>query len=264
MRTSPGWTALALFLLWTLGVALTVAGFYTFIIPDYRDATFYVVLVFQSFAELVLVGYAAYLMTVPPAVTRPSLPTRQRIMSFVALWFVVVTVMGCIAVRPSMADTFYGDKVLFFLLLLTSGLAVAAYLSQRQDVLVQVRADEPWRERVQLRTHAEAVTSAINAVHRAIERLPELRQQMSGLLKRLNTLKTQFLAASPQAVRSNERRAESAGTDRIEEMLPQLRSTCQELEAAEGQAAEAAVRELRAVADQLIDALRARETTLRI
>ncbi len=246
-------------MLWLLAAALTVVAFLSFIIPDYRGLTFYSVLVYICFSELILFGYIAYLFTVPQTVKRPSQAVRIRIMTMVVLWFLAILVTGIVAVRPSLADTFYSDKILFFHLLLTFLLLLGAYFIQRQDVVIQMRQDVPQRERVRFQSYSGTIQASIDCVRSVSLNKPGSVLELDDLAKRLDTLKTQLLSFSPVAERDQTRMVQPPSLNGFGEQLQALYDSTKKLSNITNENIVEEIGKIRSATDSLISSLRSRE-----
>jgi hypothetical protein len=263
MNRSPGKTLVVTAVLWAVAVAVTTAGFFTFIVTPERGTTFYAVWLYTCFAELVLFGYAAYLMTVPHTVTRPSPAVRNRTMVMIVIWFIVILAMGCIAVHPNLRDTFYSDKVIFFQVVLTFLLLLGAYFMHRQDVGIQVAQEQPERERVRLQAYSGAVQAAVDVIKELGSHNPDRLVLLERAEKRLETLKSVLLSASPVAERDRERLVSPVSTEEVESGLRKLNEALEVLKTSSQEDFEGAVTRVRETADRIIAALRHREETIR-
>lgn len=212
---------LGLFTLFAIG--LTVAAFYTLILPEDREATFYSVMVSLCVAEMILFGYLAYLATVPESVERPSPAARMRILVLVVIWFVIMLIAGSIAVHPSQADTFYSDKIILLESIVTFLFLLGAFFVHGQDVSIQVRDEVPQQGSIQLQTYAGGVDELVDAIRRLQERCPDSSLVLDRLGTRLDTLKTQLTAVSPVTDRPMGRLAEPVSSEQIETRLRELR-----------------------------------------
>jgi hypothetical protein len=262
MARSIATTLAWLGLLWLLAAALTVAGFYSFVIEDDRGATFYCVLSYVCFAELILFGYVAYLWTVPHTVQRPSRAVRLRVMVLVVIWFLAILVTGCLAVHPSAADTWYSDKILLFHLILTFLLLVGAYLLHRADVTLQLQRDAPERERVTLKSYSGMVQTSIESVRSLSGRDMEHMKALDHLAKRLDLLKSQLLSVSPTARREQARTVAVPALEGIEERLGAIQGSVRAMETAKKEAIGEQIAKIREATDSLIASLREREDKL--
>ncbi len=249
-------------LLWLLAAALTAAGFFSFIMPDYRGLTFYSVLSYVCFSELVLFGYMAYLLTVPHTVRRPSQAVRLRIMVLVVIWFFVVLITGCVAVRPSLADTFFSDKIILFHLLFTFLLLLSAYFMHRSDVGIQIQQDFPQRQRVQFQAYSGAVQASVECVRAVGASNPECALDLDNLAKRLDILKTQLLSISPAAEREQARTVRPPSLEGVEDRLRALQDSVKQLERTTAEKLGEQIGKIRTATDSLISNLRDREDML--
>ena len=248
--------------LWLLAAALTVAGFVSFIIPDDRGPSFYSVVSYICFSELIVFGYVAYLLTVPHTVKRPSQAVRLRIMVLVVIWFLAVLITGCIAVRPSLADTFFSDKIILFHLLFTFLLLLSAYFMHRSDVAIQIQQDVPQRQRVQFQSFSATIQASIECVRALSASNPECAADMDNLAKRLDTLKTQLLSISPAAEREQARVVPAPSLEGIEDRLGALHDSVKQLQSTTAEKLGEQIGEIRSATDSLISTLRDREDVL--
>ncbi len=262
MARSTASTVVWMVVLWLFAVGLTVAGFLSFILPEYRGLTFYSVLVFSCFAEAVMFGYLAYLLTVPHTVKRPSHATRNRIMVAVVIWFLLVMTCSSIAVIPSVSDTFFSDKVVLFLMILTFFLLLSAYFMTRQDVVIQERTDAPERERVQIQSYAGGVETWMASLREVVRRVPQRAMELDGVLKRMDTLKSQLDSVPPHAERDRCSWVEPATAVDLAAKLRILSDAVRELADGEDSQIEEAALQVRQATDDAIAALRHREDTL--
>ena len=262
MARSTASTVVWMVVLWLFAVGLTVAGFLSFILPEHRGLTFYSVMLFSCFAEAVMFGYLAYLLTVPHTVHRPSHATRNRIMVAVVIWFLIVLTCSCIAVIPSISDTFFSDKVVLLLMILTFFLLLSAYFLTRQDVVIQDRTEAPERERVQIQSYAGGVQAWMESLREVVRLHPEHAMELDGVLKRIDTLKSQLDSAPPHAERDRERLVEPATADDLAAKLRILSEAVRKVADGDDPQIEDAVLQVRRATDDAIAALRHREDTL--
>ena len=249
-------------ILWLLAAALTAAGFFSFIIPEYRGLTFYSALVFICFSEFILFGYTAYLFTVPHTVTRPSQAVRLRIMVVVVIWFLAVLITGCIAAHPSRSETFFSDKILLFHLLFTFVLLLIAYFMHRSDVTIQIQQYAPQRQRVHFQSYSGAIQASIECVRTVGASNPECALDLDNLAKRLDTLKTQLLSISPAAEREQTRSVRPPSLEGVEDRLRALQDSVKQLENTTTEMLDEQIGKIRSATDSLISNLRDREDML--
>jgi hypothetical protein len=262
MKTSSGWTVCGILLLCAMAMAVTVAGFYTFIIPGFRSTTFHAVLTFLIFGEVLLSGYLAYVLTIPHTVQRPSAAVRQRSMVLIIVWFLVILALGCAAVRPAMADSFLADSVIFFQLLLTFFLFVSIYFVHRQDVVIQLSREGPEKEREQLLAYAGGIQQLKESLETLRRHRPEHQAEMDRLAKRLDTLKTQLLAAPPPTEREGGRLVPPLPLSEVENRLRAVHAEAERAKQASGEQIGQEIDRLRDTLDGLISAMRQRQDTL--
>jgi hypothetical protein len=262
MTRSVPLTLAWLIVLWLLAAALTTAGFFSFIIPDYRSLTFFSVLSYVCFSELILFGYVAYLLTVPHTVKRPSQAVRLRIMVLIVIWFFIILITGCIAVRPSLADTFFSDKIILFHLLFTFLLLLSAYFFHRSDVTIQMQQEVPQRQRVQFQSYSGEVQASIDCVHAVSASNPDRALELDNLAKRLDTLKTQLLSFSSAAEREQARVVQPQPLKDVEDRLHSLHDSVKKLESTTAENLAEQIKKIRSITDSLISNLRNREDVL--
>ncbi len=262
MNRASGITLFWLVLLGAAAVALTVSTFYAFVLPDHRGPTFVSVIASTCVAEIVLFGYAAYFLTVPHTVKRPSPAVRMQILVLVVIWFFIVLVTGAVAVHPTLSDTFYSDKILVFQSILTFLMLAGAFFLHRQDVVLQVREEAPQQSRVRLQSFAGGVDALMDTLRSLAGQRPAQAAEIERLTKRLDTLKTQLLSVSPVAEREPERKVEPLSDEEIVEGLKQLHQSVAGLSSAGDEQIENRLASVRRELDALSGLLRRREDVL--
>jgi len=255
-------TVLSLAGLWILAVVLTIVAMTSFIIPEERGDTFYCVVSFICFAEFIVFGYLAYLITIPHTVKRPSQAMRLQIMTLIFVWFIAVIITGVIAVRPSLADSFYSDKILVFHLIMTFLLMFSAYFLQRSDVAVQEDQEGPQRERIQLQSYSAKLQMCMNTIQSLGDQNDEYLVELQSLTKTLDTLKTQLLSVSPKAKREQARIVDVPTTDRIRQQVEDLLSTVDRLKGCEPEQMQEEIKNIDKAAVSIVSDLRQREEML--
>lgn len=261
MNRAPATLAwLGLLLLAAIG--LTVGTFYAFLLPEHRGTTFYLVVTSTCLAEVVLFGYVAYFLTVPHTVTRPSPAVRMRILTLVVIWFFIVLISGSVAVHPSLADTFYGDKIIVLQAILTFLALLGAFFFHRQDVVLQVRDEVPQRERVRMQSFAGGVDALLVSLRGLAGQHPDRATDVERLAKRVDTLKSQLLSVSPLTEREMGRQVEPVSDEEIVEGLRQLHGAVKGLTEAGAEQLEEQLQKVRREVDGLSALLRRREDVI--
>jgi len=262
MNRAPAVTVAWLGLLLLAAIGLTIGTFYAFLLPEHRGLTFYSVVVSTCLAEVVLFGYMAYFLVVPHTVKRPSPAVRMRILVVVVIWFLIVLVSGSVAVSPSLADTFYSDKIIVLQSILTFLLLLGAFFLHRQDVLLQIRDEVPQQQRVRMQSYAGGVDALLESLRWLTQEHPERAAEVERLAKRVDTLKTQLLSVSPVAEREPGRQVDPVSDEEIEQGLRRLHQTVEGLAEAGGETLEQQLPKVRREVEGLSALLRRREDVI--
>ncbi len=262
MHRIPLATLLWVGLLMVCALGLTIATYFSLVLPEQRGLTFYSALVSSCAAEFILFCYLAYFLTVPHTVKRPSPAVRMRVLVLLVIWCVVVMASSGFAASPANADTFFSDKIVLFQGILTFFLLVGVYFFHRQDVVLQLREEAPQRERVRLQSYAGGVDALLDRLRWVAERRPQSAVELDRLAKRLDTLKTQLLTVSPAAQREPGRLVQPVSTEGIEEQLRALQEAVSQLDAASDDRFDAQLVNVRQSIEALSALLRRREDVM--
>ena len=263
MKRSPAPTIIGVIVLWALSVALTILSFYTLVAPENQDRTFHTVMGTICFAESVLFAYVGYMLAIPQAVTRASPAVRMRIFVLVVIWFVLILILGIVAVHPLMTDTFYSDNLFVFQAMLTLLLLIGCVAFHRQDVMIQMLREGPEDERVQLKSFVCGVEARIESVRSLLGRYERHDVDIDRLIKRLDTVKTQLLSVLPQAERAMGRGVQPIAMETIERPLTDLHDAVENLLVADAE--ETFTKEFDkvcAIVEKLVEALGHRDDVL--
>lgn len=254
-------------LLWLLVLFLaaggvTAAAYLSLVIPEYRGPTFFTALISSCAAELVFFGYLSFVLAVPQDARSASRPVRMRVITLVAWWSVAIIASGALAAAPSLADSFFSDKILLWQLIATFLLLFSVVLLHRQGVMAQDSHAEAQAQRDRLQSYAMGIDPLLAAVVRLGKRSPARLVELDRLGTRLNTLKMHLLACSPQAEREAQRPAGPASHDWIEQQLRGVHERTRSLDEAGESSLPQRIEEASAAVDSAIAALRQRENAL--
>jgi len=255
-------TTLWVGVLFLAGVAITIATLYSFIIPDYRDTTFYTVLIGCCTAELVFFAYLLHVLMARDKTTSSGHAVRSRTVVLVTLWLLAIIVSGGIALYPSVVDTFFSDKLVFFQLIFTFFVLAGAYLFQRQSLVVEESQVAPQIQRVRFQSFAAGINHLLETVRSTANRCPSGAVELDSLAKRLDTLKTQLLSVSPMAERDKERLVHPVTPEEIETRLKEVHNLILGLPLAAPEELTVKIDAVRQAVDGAIASLRHREDSL--
>jgi hypothetical protein len=255
-------TALWIGVLYLAGAATTVATLYSFIIPEYRGTTFYTVLIGCCAAELVFFAYLLHVLMARDQTSSSRQAVRSRTAALVALWTLTIIVSGAVALNPSVVDTFYSDKLVFFQLILTFFVLTGAYLFQRQGLVVEESQVAPQAQRIRFQSYAAGISPLVETLRSTADRCPGGAVELDRLAKRLDTLKTQLLSVSPMAERDTPRLVQPVTAEEIENRLKQLHSLVLGLPLTAPEDLTIKISAVRQAVDGAIASLRHREDSL--
>lgn len=227
MKRSAASVILWMFLLLVAAMGLTAVAYLSLVPPEGRHRAFWAGLISSCAAELVVFAYIPYVMLVPRTTERPSAAVRNRVLAMVVLWTAAMIISGAIAAAPSVADTFYGERVVLFQMMLTFVLLLSAYMLDRQDVILQMRDAPAGRERTELQSYALDVERLHDRLGRLAGHDPAQDAELDELGKRLETLGTQLASASPWGERGLGRAVPPVT---LEEVCQALRHVHEQLE----------------------------------
>lgn len=269
MRQSPLVALVWMPLLGLCAIGLTIAGMLTFVTPEppddqhlteWRPPAFWAEMVAMCLAEVVFFTYLGYVLGARRTAGGPSAAARNRILALILVWLVLVLLSGSVAVN--FPRTFFGDKIVFLQLIVTFVFFLMAFLFHRQSVAVEAAQAAPQPERVALQSYAGGVDVLRNTVLGLAGRRDAFAAELDGLAKRLDTLKTQLLAASPMAEREEGRAFNPVSVAEVENRLRALRDQVRRLEQAEDDMFPAAIASVRQTVDATLAAIRQREDVL--
>jgi hypothetical protein len=260
-RTQPV-GLLGLLVLYLFAAGITVAAYYSFIIPEFRGEEFYAGVIASCIAELVFFGYLAYTIGGRTTADQPASPVRLRLMVLVTIWVLAIIVMSAIAAEPNNTDTLFADKIILFQLIVTFFFAAAVFFQHRQAVAVQVRDAAPQQERCRIESYAGGLDVLLGGVKEVALQHPDHAVGLDALAKRIDTLRTQLRSVSPAMDRGTDRPVSPADTALIEEQLGVLHDEVTSLTSAGAEAIEEKIRKTRAAADRALATLRQREDAL--
>ncbi len=262
MSQSRPTTQLGLGVLFVIAAGLTVAAFFSFIIPEYRNQTFYSCVVACCIAELVLFGYVGYTMGTRGRPDQPDLAIRMRLSVLVVLWTLCILVTSGIAVSAKYTDTFFSDKIILIQLILTFFLVGAVFFQHRQGVAVQSMNAGPQRERRKMESYGGGIDVLVAGIRAVAGREPEHAVEIDALLTRMATLKTQLQSVSALMAREEGRPVEPADAELVEECLGRVHDEVDALVAAEGDGVAGQLRKTREKVDRTLAVLRQREDAI--
>lgn len=255
-------TTVWMVLLAIAAVALTVVTFFSLIIPEYRKATFYQVVVGICLAEVIFFGFLGYLLSAAQRGNDPAHAVRLRTMSLVTVWFLFVSVSGAFAVMPRYADSLYSDKILIWQMLLTFAVLAWAFFFSRQQAVLEEKSTEPERQRAQVQSYALGTDTLLAELRRLGGRRPAKAVELDRLTKRVDTLRSELQGAFPRTERAAGQLVDPAPLERIEGSLRGLHDQVERLDqVSEGQLDQELERAHRLV-DDAIAAVRQRQKAL--
>jgi hypothetical protein len=248
--------------LFAMMVGVTIAAYFSLIIPEYRNQAFYVGLTSSCVAEFVFFGSLLYAILSPASPSTPDTATRVRLTCLMAIWLVVILVTSGMAVAPKYADTFVSDKLLIIQLAISFLFFMGLVFQHRQSVVVQTRNEPVQRERVRLDAYAGGVDVILSELQRTAERYPAEAVEFDRLLKRLDTLKTQLQSSSGTTLRDAGRPCETIPVEQIERSLRELKQQVQQVSEASAETLAQRLADARDVTDRTLALLKRREDVL--
>lgn len=242
-----------------IAVGLTIATFYSFIIPEDRGEAFYSGIFACCIAEVVLFYWLRYTLAARSVPDHPDLAVRMRLMLLVVGWTLVILVTSSVAADPDNADTFFTDKIIIFQLIITFLAFGAFFFQYRQAVALQIRDDVPQHERRRLESCAGGLDPSLADLRALASREPDHAVALEGLAKRIDTLKTQLQSASANTSGDRYRPVNPADAGLIEERLNELHDELAQLLSASGEQLADKLEKVRSTADRVLATLRQRE-----
>jgi len=255
-------TFAGLIVLFLMAAGITVVAYLSFIIPEYRNKTFYAALMASCIAELVFFGYLAYTLAVKDSVSEPDPATRIRLMTLIAGWTVAILVTSGFAVHPRYADTFFSDKLTVIQLVITFLLFASIFFQHRQSVGVQTSNAAPQQERRMLESYTGGLDALLADLRSLAASQPNHVVALDGLSKRIDTLRTQVASASANRSSERNRPVSPADIALIEEKLHDLHDEAGRLLSATGETLAEQLQKTRSAADRALSALRQREDAI--
>jgi len=255
-------TTLWLGVLYLIAAGITVVVLHTFVLSEHRGETFYTVLMGVCVAELAFFAYLLHMLTAEGGAQTSGHAVRLRIMGMVAFWAVAILVSGGIALAPSLADTFYADKLLAFQLVFTGMALAAAYLFHRQGTVLEDAQTVPQQERVRLQSFAAGIDPLIAITTAVADHWPAGAVELDRLAKRLDTLRTQLLSASPATRRDGPRAVQPVADEEIERHLREVHAQVLDLAQAGTEALPGLVASVSQAIDGAVRTLRLRGDSL--
>jgi hypothetical protein len=262
MNRAPLATLFWIVLLLLCAIGLTVAGFHAAILPEHRGTAFATVVITTCVAEWVVATGLYYLLAVPHTVRRTSPAVRIRLAVATVIWFVLLLILGAVAVAPVSAGSRFSQHILLIQAIPTFFLLAAVYFLGRQDVVLQVRQEIPQRDRGELQACAATVDAMIESIRRIADRCPQNAVALDRLGRQLDTLKTQLLCVSPVSQRDSARTVEPIPVGEIQHQLERLHQGVQRLADSGDESLDARLAELRRSVDAAIGSLRRREDVI--
>jgi len=261
MKRSPAVTSAWMIVFFLCVGGLTVAAYVSLVIPDYRNFSFYVAVVSSCVAEFAFFAMLLY-VALPGEAAPASAATRRRIAVPVFLWMLAVLIGSAVSVIPSVADTFYADKLLLFILAATLLMFIGVFFLQRQDVVIAESRAEMDAGRVRIQTFSAGILPLMEKVRRLIGHGGIDESALETLAKRLDVLRSQLLSVSPQPAREEGRPVAPVSDEEIEVRLRSVHQSIDQLTSASAEVAGERVDACRAAVDEVIAALRHREDAL--
>jgi len=258
-RTIPVVWIAVLFL---AAAGITIAAFYSFIIPEYRKLTFYQVMVTCCVAELVFFGYLSYTLSGGADARDLAHAVQLRTMALITAWALGIIISGAVAVSAKYTNTFFSDKILLWQLIASFLVFAGAFFFHHQQVGIEEKRAEPERQRVQVQSYALGVDRLLGDLRGLPGKHPDRAVQLDQLAKRLETLKSQLRGVLPVAERRTDRLVEPESPEHVEQSLRKVHERVQGLIAA---GPESFARELdlaRQAVDEAIATLRHRQGAL--
>jgi hypothetical protein len=208
-----------------LAVALTITAYYSLVIPEFRGQSFAVGLITSIIAQLVWFGYLLYAQGAPSRRDVPDAAVRGRVLSLLTVWAVLVVVLGAIGAAPGNADTMVSDRLLIIELALTLAAMAAVVFAHRQAVVVQsLQSQRP----TPLRQYAGGLDPLVAGIRDLAGASPAHAVVLDELARRIDTLKNQLLASSPDSDRT-EGPATASATESLTRCLHELHDQCEAL-----------------------------------
>jgi hypothetical protein len=257
-RTSVFWIG-ALFL---AAAGITIATFYSLIIPEYRHLTFYQVIVASCLAELIFFGCLAYVISGKAPSRDPGHAVRLRIMVLVVFWTLGIIISGAVATSSKFADSLYSDKILIWQLIASFLILLGVYFFHRQQIVIEEKQAGPERQRSQLQSYTLGVDRLLGSLRNLPGNHPDRAVQLDQLCKRLETLKSQLRGVLPAGESRTDRLVEPESADRVEQSLRKVHEQIRQLTAAGPESFQAEFDLARNAVDDAIATLRHRQNAL--
>jgi hypothetical protein len=254
-------TLIGMLLLFLLAAAITVAAYFTLVVPEDRNQAFHAGLIASCLAELVFFGYLLYAIGARSSPDQPDVANRLRLTVVTTFWTLTIIVTSGIAAAPSNADTFFSDAIVVIQLIFTFLVFIAVFFQHRQAVVVQIRDAVPQAQRRRLESYAGGMDDLLANLRSLAARAPDWVVEIEALSRRVDTVRTQLRGAG--AVMPRDSRPVTPADDAlIEQRLAAVHDAIATLTAADPQRTADSLARARDAVDQVLAALRQRENAL--
>jgi HPt (histidine-containing phosphotransfer) domain-containing protein len=238
-------------------IGLTIAGYFTFIPPWHHTLTCKAALISSCFAEAILYLFLAYALTAPRLRGQPDAAPRIQTSSLVAIWALLIVGSSAWAARPSQANTWFSDQILFFQAAITLLAFMGAFFFNRQAAMVEESQAGPQAARNQVRSLALTLDELLGIVRSAGPANAGSATALDQLARKLDLVKSQLQAAPPAQGGLPSLPAVSSGE--LTELIARLESEVRGLRAASAEGLHEHILKASEVAEQTAQALRRRQ-----
>jgi hypothetical protein len=251
-------TLIGLLVLFLLAACITIAAYFSLVVPEDRNAAFHSGLIASCLSELVFFGYLIYLFGAASSPAQPDAANRLRLMALVSVWTLAVIISSGIAAMPGNADTFFGRNILVVQLIFTFLFFFVMFFQHRQAVVVQMREAVPQAQRRRLESYAGGMDNLLADLRLLAARYPNRLVEIEALSRRVDTVRTQLLAAGTVMPREG-RPVAPAEDELIEQRLGAVHDAIAALATADQQQMADFIARSRDAVEQALSALRRRD-----
>ncbi len=254
-------TLIGLLILFLFAAGITVAAYFSLIVPEDRNQAFHAGLIASCTAELVFFGYLLYVIGGGWSPSQPDAANRLRLMAMIAFWTLTIIISGGIAAAPDNADTFFSQKIVVMQLIFTFLVFLAMFFQHRQAVVVQMRDAVPQAQRRRLESYAGGMDNLLADLRSLAARNPDRLVEIEALSRRVDTVRTQLLGTGAIIPRDG-RPVAPAGDELIEQRLGAVHDAIAALAVADPQQMADSFARARDTVDQVLSSLRQRDNAL--
>lgn len=194
---------------------LTIIAFNLFLTSITRAQTYYIEIVLICIAEFVFYIYTAYSLIAGGKEGGLDPAVRQHIHVFIGMWWGLLLFTGFLACLPSVADTFFGDRIILIQAIITFVLFILAYQFSMKSLQVSAASAEKQEQREEREKYEKELALMIPRLQKIGEKSPDHLISIDRLIKKVQTVKG-GLSASPKSALVLE--------NKIKEMIAHIQS----------------------------------------